>query len=350
MRTGADDAFSLLRDEDLLILGTRADAVRRTLHPEGLVTFVIDRNINYTNVCLNECRFCAFYRAPDAPDAYLLTVDDVLAKVSELVEHGGTQVLIQGGLHPGVGIEYVEGMFKAIRRGFPQVIIHSLSPAEILHLSKQAGLPVDTILQRLVDAGLESLPGGGAEMLVDRVRMEVSPRKIASGDWFAVMRAAARLGMKGTATMMFGSVETDADIVAHLARVRDFQDETGFFRAFIPWTYQPGNTALGGSAASALRYLRVLALSRLYLDNVPNIQASWVTQGAKVSQVALFFGANDMGGTMLEENVVAAAGVRFMMDRAEIEDLIREAGFHPAVRNTRYEMVDCHRGVETNPA
>lgn len=334
------EALALLLDEDLITLGRRAQEVRFRLHPSNFITYVIDRNINYTNICESGCKFCAFYRKTDSKDAYLLDNETILKKVEELVVCGGTQLLIQGGLHPELKIEYYENLFRAIKERYPDVIIHSLSPAEIIHIAKKSNISIKDTLVRLREAGLESLPGGGAEILVDEIRKEISPNKIGWQDWEMVMREAAAIGMKGTATMMFGSVETPEDIVTHLERIKILQEETDFFRAFIPWTYQPGNNDLGGNKASSLYYLRVLATSRIFLDNIPNIQASWVTQGPKVSQLSLFFGANDMGGTMLEENVVSATGNRFVMDRYEIEKLIKEAGFEPKVRNTRYEIIN----------
>ncbi|HSR36923.1 MAG TPA: cyclic dehypoxanthinyl futalosine synthase [Desulfurivibrionaceae bacterium] len=334
-----DEALWLLTDAELLAVGQLADGIRRRLHPDNLVTFVVDRNVNYTNVCESKCRFCAFYRDHGAPDAFVLAAEEIYAKILELVELDGTQLLMQGGLHPELGIDWFEGLFREIRRRFPTVQNHSLSPAEITHIAQVSGLPMPETLRRLKDAGLDSVPGGGAEILVDRVRSEISPKKISWAGWAAVMREAARLGMPTTATMMFGSTETPADIVEHLFRVRELQADGGSFTAFIPWTYQPGNTELGGGTASGVEYLKVLALSRIVLDNVPNVQASWVTQGAKMAQVALFFGANDLGGTMLEENVVAAAGCRFRMSRDEMVVLIREAGFRAAQRTTLYETI-----------
>lgn len=333
------EALNLLINEDFLSLGKSASEVRFKIHPEPIVTFVIDRNINYTNICESGCKFCAFYRKKDDKDAYLLNIEEILKKVKELDEVGGTQLLIQGGLHPDIDINYFVDLFQEIKKLFPKIIIHSLSPAEIIHISKKSGKSVSDTLKILKDAGLESIPGGGAEILVDEIRKEISPNKIGWKDWELVMREASKLGMKGTATMMFGSIESPEDIIKHLERIRNFQEETGFFRAFIPWTYQPGKNELGGKKASSYYYLRVLAVSRIFLQNVENIQASWVTQGPKVSQLALFFGANDMGGTMLEENVVSATGFRFLMDKDEIVELIKEAGFIPMVRNTRYEII-----------
>lgn len=333
------ESLDLLINENFLNLGKSATEIRFKIHPNPIVTFVVDRNINYTNICESGCKFCAFYRKKDDKDAYLLDVKAILNKVKELNEVGGTQLLIQGGLHPDVDINYFANLFKEIKKNFPDIIIHSLSPAEIIHIAKKSGKTISETLKILKDAGLESIPGGGAEILVDEIRKEISPNKIGWKDWELVMREASKLGMKGTATMMFGSIEGPEDIIKHLERIRNFQEETGFFRAFIPWTYQPGNNELGGKKVSSYYYLRVLAVSRIFLHNIKNIQASWVTQGPKVSQLALFFGANDMGGTMLEENVVSATGFRFLMDKNEIVELIKEAGFIPMIRNTRYEVI-----------
>jgi cyclic dehypoxanthinyl futalosine synthase len=333
------EALMLLTEADLLTLGKLADGIRKRLHPEGIVTFVVDRNVNYTNVCESKCKFCAFYRDHGAADAYVLAEEEIYRKIEELVAAGGTQLLMQGGLHPDLTIDWFEGLFREIKRRFPQVRNHSLSPAEITHIASVSGLDMPETLRRLHSAGLDSVPGGGAEILVDTVRQNISPNKIGWQGWAAVMREAARLGMPTTATMMFGSTETPEEIIEHLFRVRELQADGGSFTAFIPWTYQPGNTELGGTTATGVEYLKVLALSRIVLDNIPNIQGSWVTQGAKLAQVALFFGANDLGGTMLEENVVAAAGCTFRMSREEMVDLIRGAGFAPAQRTTTYEIV-----------
>ncbi len=333
------EALRLLTEADLLELGLLANGIRRRLHPDNLVTFVVDRNVNYTNVCESKCTFCAFYRDEHAPDAYLLGEGEIFRKIAELVAVGGTQLLMQGGLHPALGIEWFERLFREIKRRFPQVQNHSLSPAEITQIARVSGLTIPEALRRLHAAGLDSVPGGGAEILVDSVRQQISPKKIGWEGWAAVMREAARLGLPTTATMMFGSCEEPTDIVEHLFRVRELQADGGSFTAFIPWTYQPGNTELGGRTASGAEYLKVLALSRSVIDNIPNIQASWVTQGAKMAQVALFFGANDLGGTMLEENVVAAAGCSFRMSREEMVELIREAGFRAAQRTTLYRIV-----------
>ena len=333
------EALLLLQKSDLLQLGRLADNVRRKLHPDNLVTFVVDRNVNYTNICESKCKFCAFYRDQGAVDAYLLAEEEIFAKISELVAVGGTQLLMQGGLHPDLGIEWFEQLFTRIRERFPQVQNHSLSPAEITQIAAISGLSTREAVGRLKAAGLNSIPGGGAEILVDRVRQEISPKKIGWSGWAEVMREAARAGMPTTATMMFGSRESAEEVVEHIFRVRELQADGGSFTAFIPWTYQPGNTELGGSTATGVEYLKVLALSRIILDNIPNIQASWVTQGAKMAQVALFFGANDLGGTMLEENVVAAAGCSFRMSMDEMITLIKGAGFRAAQRSTTYQLL-----------
>jgi cyclic dehypoxanthinyl futalosine synthase len=337
-----NEADWLLTKADLLALGRLADGVRRRLHPQRRVSFVVDRNVNYTNVCTTKCKFCAFYRDETDADAYVLNYSQIYSKVQELVEHGGSQLLMQGGLHPYLTIDWFEDLFGQLRQRFPTVQIHSLSPAEIIHIARLSEIPMSECLKRLHHAGLQSLPGGGAEILVDEVRQQISPNKIGWREWAAVMREAHSLGMPTTATMMFGTREKPADVVEHLFRVRDLQDEQGGFTAFIPWSYQPGNTALGGEQVCGVEYLKVLALSRVVLDNIPNIQASWVTQGARMAQIALYFGANDLGGTMLEENVVAAAGVDFRLSREELVDLARSAGFQPVRRTTTYDVLEAY--------
>ncbi|MDA8097938.1 MAG: cyclic dehypoxanthinyl futalosine synthase [Clostridia bacterium] len=337
-RLTESDGVTLLESADLLPVGKAAEAVRRKRHPENVVSFVIDRNINYTNVCLSRCRFCAYYRDESAPDAYVLTYDQILDKVEELVEQGGTQVLIQGGLHPNLDLGYYLGMLQAIKSRF-NIQIHSFSPPEIVHLARKSGKSVHETLALLQSHGLDSVPGGGAEILVNRVRRAISPYKISWEEWIDVMLQAHALGMRTTATMMFGTCETVAERVRHLVRLREAQDRTGGFTAFIPWTYQPLNTELGGSGTTAVDYLKMLAVSRLMLDNFSNVQASWVTQGAKIAQVALSFGANDFGSTMLEENVVRAAGAVHRVPLEEILRVIRDAGFQPVQRTTTYEII-----------
>ena len=333
------EALRLLKEGELLALGSIADEIRRKLHPENAVTFVIDRNVNYTNICESKCLFCAFYRAATAVDAYVLPREEIFSKIRELVSCGGTQLLMQGGLNPNLKINFFEDLCREIKNQFPSLHIHSFSPAEIVCIAKYSGLSQRETLRRLKASGLDSLPGGGAEILVDNVRSVVSPGKIGWRQWREVMLDAAALGMPTTATMMFGGAEQPEDIIEHLFRIRELQDDGGTFTAFIPWTYQPGNTKLGGEAATGVEYLKIVTLSRIILDNVPNIQASWVTQGDKLAQTALFFGANDLGGTMLEENVVAAAGCNFRMSLEGMVALIKGAGFRPRQRTTRYEVL-----------
>jgi cyclic dehypoxanthinyl futalosine synthase len=344
-RLTEDEALALLRSRDLLALGALA-AERRAAQVAGdLVTFVVDRNINYSNVCITGCDFCAFFRPPGSEECYVLGKEEIFAKIQETLDLGGTAVMMQGGLHPDLDVAYYEDLFSSIKARY-DITIHSLSPPEIIHIAKLSRLSVRETLRRLRAAGLDSLPGGGAEILVDRVRQQVAPKKARTEPWLDVMREAHALGMATTATMMFGSVETLAERVEHLRRIRELQDETlsrgGVgFRAFIPWTFQEGNTALEGVAppATAVDYLTTLAVSRLYLDNIANIQASWVTQGLKIGQVALHFGANDLGSTMIEENVVAATGVAFRVGTADLVRAIREAGFVAAQRRTDYSVV-----------
>ncbi|MCX8038587.1 MAG: dehypoxanthine futalosine cyclase [Candidatus Sumerlaeia bacterium] len=337
-RLTEDEAIELFQHGDLFSLGQAADAVRRRLHPEPVVTYVVDRNINYTNVCVSGCRFCAFYRRPGDPDAFVLDWDTLRTKLAETVALGGTQILLQGGLHPDLPLEWYEQMVRIIHGEFG-LHVHGFSPPEIVHLARRNNLALEEIIARLQRAGLATIPGGGAEILSDRVRAEVSPHKCSADEWIAVMRTAHRLGMRTTATMMFGHVETHADRVEHLRRVRALQDETGGFTAFIPWTFQPRNTALGGHAVGAHEYLRTLAVSRLYLDNIANIQASWVTQGREICQTALYFGANDVGSTMIEENVVRAAGCEYRLTRADLETMVRQIGREPRQRDCYYNLL-----------
>ncbi len=353
-RLGDDEAVHLVREGDLLELAAAADAMRRRLVPGDEVTFIVDRNVNYTNVCVSECRFCAFFATADSTAAYVLTREELAAKVSETLDLEGTAILLQGGMHPDLGLDWYEGMLRDIKADHPEIHVHGFGPPEVVHIARVSGVSTTEVLGRLRAAGLDSLPGGGAEILVDRVRGHVSPKKATSDQWLDVMREAHRLDISTTATMMFGGIERTEERVEHLRRVREVQDEAVAaghvgFRAFIPWSFQPGNTALAEDeyatrgtvleTASGWDYLRTLAVSRLYLDNVRNIQASWVTQGAKIGQVALAFGANDMGSTMIEENVVAAAGTRFMLARDELVRLIADAGYTPVQRDTLYREV-----------
>ncbi len=321
-------------------VGGVADRIRRERCGD-VVGFVIDRNINYTNVCVSRCKFCAFYARNDE-DGYLLSYDEILRKVAEAVELGATQIMLQGGMNPELGIEWFEGLFREIKNRF-SVDIHSLSPPEIIYLSKMEGMSVEEVISRLRDAGLDSIPGGGAEILSDEVRLRIS-NKGTSDDWIRVMRTAHKLGMKTTATMMFGHIEKDRHIVEHLFRIRDLQKETGGFTAFIPWSFQPGNTELYGAVkrpAPPVRYLQIVAVSRIILHNIRNIQVSWLTQGMEIATLALDFGANDFGGVMLEENVVRATGKPFTPARVEeIVERIRSAGRIPVRRDTYYNILE----------
>ncbi len=346
-RIDTKTALHLFRGHDLLELGGRADEIRKGLHPEPVVTFIVDRNINYTNVCINKCRFCAFYRDRESPDAYVLGKDELLEKIQETVSLGGTQILLQGGLHPDLDIDYYVDLLRSIKDAFV-INVHGFSPPEICYLAEKHHLTIRETLMLLKKAGLDSIPGGGAEILSDRVREVLSPRKIRSSAWLKVMKEAHTIGMRTTATMMFGSIEEPEDIVEHLKAIRELQDETHGFTAFIPWSFQPGNTELSGQSgasnsrlypATAVDYLRVLAISRIYLDNITNIQASWVTQGLKLAQVALRFGANDFGSTMIEENVVRAAGVCNRVSKDDIIQAIKSAGFEAAQRDTYYGII-----------
>lgn len=338
MRLTAQEGERLLLHGDPVELGRQADAVRRRRFGDT-VTFIIDRNINYTNVCENECRFCAFFRRKGQKDAYLLSEKEVLQKVRETVEAGGTQVMIQGGLHPDLGLDYYERMLRSIRRSFPSITIHSFTATEIQYFARQAGLSILDTLKRLQDAGLASLPGGGAEILVDDVRRRVSPKKIMTEDWLHVMECAHSIGMKSTATMVIGLGETMGQRVEHMERIRRLQDKTGGFRAFITWTYQPGHTEMGGEKTSSWDYMKTLAMTRLYMDNIDHIQGSWVTQGERIGQLTLGFGADDLGSVMLEENVVRAAGTSHAMNVRKMTELIREAGRKPAQRDTGYHII-----------
>lgn len=337
-RLTREEGVTLLARGDLLELGTLADAVRQRLHPEGVVTYIIDRNINYTNVCTAQCAFCAFYRDLPSREGYLLSKAQLAQKIEETLALGGNQILLQGGLHPDLGIEFYEELFQWIKGRYP-IWIHGLSPAEVKHISKVSGLTTEEAVRRLIAAGLDSIPGGGAEVLADRVRNIIGIHKGSTADWLEVMEVAHGLGLKTTATMMFGHVETLEERIDHLLHLRDLQDRTGGFTAFIAWTFQPENTALAGDELTSFQYLRTLAVSRVMLDNFPSVQASWVTQGGKIGQVSLRFGANDFGSLMIEENVVSAAGAHFRLTEAEIARNIQDAGFVPKRRTMHYEIV-----------
>ncbi len=336
-RLRPDEGLCLLESNELARIAQAADFRTRSLHPEPFRTYNVERNINYTNVCQSGCEFCAFCRGAESGDAYVLSLETLFEKVAETVALGGDQILLQGGLHPELPFSWYEDTIRAIRERFPTVNVHAFSPPEIVFFAKRFGLSVPEVLQRLRAAGLGSLPGGGAEILVDRVRARLSPNKANAGEWLDVCRTWHRMGGRGSATMMFGHIETRAERIEHLHRLRELQDETGGFTAFIGWTFQPGNTRLADlPKVGCWEYLKTLAVARLFLDNFPNIQASWVTQGLKVGTLALLFGANDMGSVMIEENVVAAAGTVYRTTESEIRRAIESAGFQPRRRDVFY--------------
>lgn len=338
-RISIGEALQLAVEAPLADIALAADFRRDALHPGNTVSYIVDRNVNYTNVCNVYCRFCAFYRAPGRSGGYVLSFDEIGRKIEETVSAGGIQILLQGGLNPELGIEYYEELFRWIKSNYP-INLHALSADEVIHITKVSQLSIEETVQRLILAGLGSLPGGGAEILVDRVRHRIARLKTSSKEWLEVHRVAHRLGITSTCTMMFGVQESWEDRILHLHKLRQLQDETGGFTAFITWPFQDENTKLKRGDTSAPEYLRVQALSRLFLDNIPNIQSSWVTQGPSIGQVALYFGANDFGSVMFEENVVSAAGTTFEMDSEAIESHIRQAGFRPWRRNVHYEQVN----------
>lgn len=340
-RLRPDEGLRLLESHDLTALGRAADLVTRRLHPEPYRTYNIDRNINYTNICTAVCDFCAFYRTPKSGEGYVLPRSELLQKVGETVALGGDQILMQGGLHHEFKLDWYEQLLTDIKTAYPQVNIHGFSPPELHHFSKLNKLPIRAVLERLKQAGLGSVPGGGAEILVDRVRQSMTRGKVLTDDWLNVMRVWHELGGRSSATMMFGHIETLAERIEHLERLRRLQDETGGFTAFICWTFQPDHTDMAHvPAAGSFDYLKTQAVSRLYLDNIPNIQSSWVTQGLKIGQLALLFGANDMGSLMIEENVVAEAGTVHFLTLRQIREAISELGFVPRQRNVFYQLMD----------
>lgn len=351
-RISFEEGCELMKCRDLTALGRAADQISRRLHPESYRTYNIDRNINYTNVCTAVCDFCAFYRTPKSEEGYVLSREELLTKVAETVELGGNQILLQGGLHPQFKLDWYEEMLADIKAKFPMVNVHGFSPPEIHHFTKVNKLPLETVLQRLKAAGMGSLPGGGAEILVDRVRKEITRGKVLTDDWLNVMRVWHQLGGNSSATMMFGHVETLEERVEHLERLRSLQDETHGFKAYICWTFQPDHTDMSHvPPAGSFEYLRTQAISRLYLDNIPNIQSSWVTQGLKIGQLALLYGANDMGSLMIEENVVAEAGTVHFLTLDQIRAAISELGYTPRQRDVFYNLVDPaleQRAIEAN--
>jgi len=339
-----DEALALLESRDLVAVGRAANEIRNRKVDPGRITFIVDRNLNYTNICYTDCDFCAFYRRPgDKNEGYLLPKPVIFKKIEETLALGGTGLLMQGGHHPDLGIDYYEDLFRSIKARYP-IHLHALSPPEVQHIARRSKLSIPDTLTRLRDAGLDSIPGGGGEILVDRVRTEIAPKKTKTSEWLNVMRHAHRLGMSTTATMMYGHVETVAERVEHMRRVRELQDETGGFRAFISWTFQNDGNRLADKVPreqmpTSFDYLLTQAVSRIYLDNVPHIQSSWVTQGLKIGQVALGFGADDLGSVMIEENVVSAAGTTYRTSTEELVHLIKALGKTPVQRDTLYRDV-----------
>jgi cyclic dehypoxanthinyl futalosine synthase len=339
-RLDAAEALELYRSAPTAVLGRLADAIRHRKHPDGVVTYIIDRNVNYTNVCVAKCNFCAFYREVGSPEGYVLGFDELFRKIDETIAVGGIQLLLQGGHNPDLPLSWYEDLFRAVKERYPGFKLHALSPPEVIHLSRLSQLSVPAVIDRLIAAGLDSIPGGGAEILVDRVRKLLHcDGKATADEWLDVMRRAHRAGLRTTATMMYGTVETDEERLEHLLRLRDLQDETGGFTAFITWSYQAEHTELAGTEATGIDYLRTLAMARIVLDNFDNLQASWVTQGGKVGQLSLAYGANDMGSVMIEENVVRAAGASYCMDELEIVRNIEDAGFAAKRRNMHYDVL-----------
>jgi cyclic dehypoxanthinyl futalosine synthase len=332
-------ALDMLKSDDLLGLGFEADAVRKRLHPEGVVTYIVDRNINYTNVCTEYCSFCAFYRPVGSPEGYIQPLESIFEKIDETLALGGTGILMQGGLHPDLKIAYYEDLLSSIKQRYPSLHLHCFSAPEILNIAEVSGMNVRDTIIRLMDAGLDSIPGGGAEILDDEVRQRIARLKCTTEEWLLVHRTAHQLGMRTTATMMFGCGERLEHRINHCARIRQLQEETGGFTAFIPWLFQRENTSLGNfvkEEASAVDYLKTLAVCRIYLDNILNVQASWLTPGHKICQIALRFGGNDVGSILIEENVVRAAGVTRTSSEEQLRRLIEEAGFRPVKRDTLY--------------
>jgi len=345
-RLGFEEIVTLFESDEIEKMGAAADKIMKRFHPEPIATFVVGRNINYSNICDTYCRFCAFYRPPGSPEGYVLPNETIFRKIQETVDVGGTEILMQGGTHPDLPFSYYLDLLREIKKRFPGITMHSFSPAEIRKMQQVSGLPLEEVIRRLNEAGLDSIPGGGAEILDDRTRLKISRLKGSWTEWMDVMKTAHRLGMNTTATMVIGFGESMEERALHLLRVRDAQDEciaSGYksegFLAFIPWTFQPDNTNLKREKATPEEYLKTLAISRIALDNIKNFQSSWVTMGPEIGKLTLSYGANDFGSTMIEENVVSAAGTTHKVNIALILDLIRQAGKIPAQRNTRYEIL-----------
>jgi cyclic dehypoxanthinyl futalosine synthase len=349
-RIDPDEALLLYTDAPLHGLGEAADAVRRRRYPDNIATYIIDRNINYTNVCVTACKFCAFYRAPKHEEGWTHELDEILRRCGEAVDLGATQIMLQGGHSPDLGIEWYEQTFAAIKRDYPQLVLHSLGASEVVHISRTSSIDYAEAISRLKTAGLDSFAGAGAEILVRRPRTAIAPLKESGETWLEVMETAHGLGMESTATFMMGTGETNAERIEHLRMIRDVQDRTGGFRSFIPWTYQPENNHLRGKTqATSLEYLRIVAVARLFFDNVNHLQGSWLTTGKDIGQLTLHFGADDLGSVMLEENVVSSAGARHRSNRTELIELIRGAGRIPAQRDTLYRHITVHDDPANDP-
>jgi cyclic dehypoxanthinyl futalosine synthase len=349
-RISPDEALLLYTDAPLHALGQAADAVRRRRYPDNIATYIIDRNINYTNVCVTACKFCAFYRAPRHAEGWTHSVEEILRRCDEAVDLGATQIMLQGGHSPELGIEWYEQTFRAIKTAYPQLTLHSLGGSEVVHISRTSELEIATVIARLHQAGLDSFAGAGAEILVARPRAAIAPLKEPGEIWLGVMETAHQQGVESTATFMMGTGETNAERIEHLRMIRDVQDRTGGFRSFIPWTYQPENNHLKGrTQATSLEYLRMVAVARLFFDNINHLQGSWLTTGKDIGQLTLHFGADDLGSVMLEENVVSSAGARHRSNRTELIELIRGAGRIPAQRDTLYRHLAVHEDPALDP-
>ncbi len=349
-RITPDQALLLYTDAALHALGRAADTVRRRRYPDNIATYIIDRNINYTNVCVTACKFCAFYRAPKHAEGWTHSDEEILRRCGEAVELGATQIMLQGGHSPELGIEWYERIFAAIKREYPSLVLHSLGGSEVVHIARTSQLDFETVIRRLHAAGLDSFAGAGAEILVQRPRTAIAPLKEPGETWLEVMETAHHLGVESTATFMMGTGETNAERIEHLRMIRDVQDRTGGFRSFIPWTYQPENNHLRGhTQATSLEYLRMIAVARLFFDNIAHLQGSWLTTGKDIGQLTLHFGADDLGSVMLEENVVSSAGARHRSNRTELIELIRGAGRIPAQRDTLYRHLAVHRDPADDP-
>ncbi|MBL7488428.1 dehypoxanthine futalosine cyclase [Frankia sp. AgB1.9] len=349
-RITPDEALLLYTQAPLHELGQAADAVRRRRFPDGIATYIIDRNINYTNVCVTACKFCAFYRAPKHEEGWVRDVADIVVKCGEAVDLGATQIMLQGGHHPEFGIEWYENAFSSIKAAYPQLALHSLGASEVVHIGRTSGLSHEQVIVRLRDAGLDSFAGAGAEILTERPRAAIAPLKEPGHVWLSVMETAHGLGLESTATFMMGTGETNAERIEHMRMIRDVQDRTGGFRSFIPWTYQPENNHLKGrTQATLFEYLRLVAVARLFFDNVAHLQGSWLTTGKEVGQLTLHMGADDLGSVMLEENVVSSAGARHRTNRTELIHLIRSADRIPAQRDTLYNHLVVHRDPADDP-